>query len=146
MRSDSGSIVLDGTTVRYRSRNHGTWDISLSTIRVIGEATNQYGPFADDYFLCFATSPQHWHEASFYAEGREVFVAALSRELGFQLIPGLVNSTDFASRILWPPTLAGQPMFQYTDIAPRNWLARLLGLVRNRQTYSSAVKSAFALE
>ena len=140
----SGAISLGDDVIRYHSPN-GTWELPIDRIRVIGEATTDHGPFADDYWLCFALDPQQWYEASFYAAGRDVFLKALSDRFGVPFELGLVGSTDFASRVLWPPQLAGKPMFAYAHKWPGNRLLRFLvkllgGPFRNVQTYSPDVE------
>ena len=140
---ESGRIQLDGDVIRYRSAAFGDWDLPVSDVRIIGEATNQNGPF-DDYFFCFATGPEMWLEASFYAEGRDEFLRELGARLGSPLETGLCHSTDFASRVLWSPSLAGQPMFRFEDIPPKGFLGLLFGSLQNRQTYSEQVAAALA--
>jgi hypothetical protein len=124
---ESGHILLDGDVIRYRSAASGDWDLPVSDVRIIGEATNQNGPFADDYFFCFASGPGMWHEASFYAEGRDEFLRLLGAKLGSPLQAGLYGSADFASRVLWPPQLAGEPMFDSTTFRRRAFLVESLG-------------------
>lgn len=144
--SESGHILLDDDVIRYRSTVYGVWDLPVSGVRIVGEATNQSGPFADDYFFCFATGPSMWREASFYAEGRDRFLRALGKKLGTPLEAGLCKSADFASRVLWPPSLAGDPLFRFDDIRPKGLLGKLFGSLRNRQTYSDRVVVVLAGE
>ena len=141
---DSGQILLDGDVIRYRSTVYGDWDLPVSEVRIIGEATNQNGPFADDYFFCFATGPGMWCEASFYAEGCEEFLRSLGAKLGAPLEIGLCHSTDFASRVLWPPSLAGQPMFRFNDVRPKGLLGKIFGPWQNHQTYSDQIAAVLA--
>jgi hypothetical protein len=136
--SGSGYIQLDGDSIRYRSTAYGDWDLALSDVRLIGECTNQSGPFADDYFFCFATGPGMWFEASFYADGIDEFLQAISAKLATSIDAGLCNSTDFASRVLWPLSLAGEPMFIYSPV-PSGIVKRLLGMARVQHTYSPHV-------
>jgi hypothetical protein len=120
LESDSGRLWLDGEELCYESKTHDSWRIRIADIRVLGEMTNQNGPFADDYFLCFVTDASgHWHEASFYADGFDTCLAALGERWEHDLGVGLCHSTDFASRILWPAHLGDQPMFEFTQEAPR---------------------------
>ena len=140
----SGTISLRGDMIRYEIASGG-WELPIGGVRVIGEATTDHGPFADDYWLCFATSPNEWYQASFYAEGREEFVKALSARLGAQLKLHLVASTNFASRVLWPSPLKDKPMFLYTDKWPTNSLLGMVvkllgGPFRNVQTYAPEVE------
>ena len=134
MALDSGKIALDGETIKYTSTTYGNWELELSQILVIGESTNQNGPFTDDYFFCFATGPWMWREASFYAEGTEEFLKALSERLGIEIRLELISSTDFASRVLWPAGLVGKPMFRFVEVPFRSWTERI------DQTYSDVVQ------
>ena len=142
--SESGRILLDGDVIRYRSTVYGDWNLLVPDERVIGEATNQNGPFADDYFFCFATGPEMWREASFYAEGRDEFLRTLGAKLGNPLEAALCNSADFASRVLWPQSLAGEPMFRFDDIPQKGLLGKLFKSSQNRQTYSERIAAVLA--
>jgi len=66
-----------------------------------------------------------WFEASAYAEGEEPFREQLSTALGASLRFGLANSTDFASRILWPPALTDRPLFTFSRVTGPGYLRRL---------------------
>jgi hypothetical protein len=141
---DSGVLSLRNCRICHEWTN-GAWDVPVDQVRVIGEATTDIGPFADDYWLYFATRADLWYEASFYAAGRDVFLKALSEQLGDKLVLGLCNSTNFASRVLWPPHLVGKPMFVYTPKWPPNRFSRaavklLGGPFQNLQTLSDEVK------
>jgi len=117
------STVIDKSplieTVEGRLRyggDHVPWDIAIANIAVIAEYTNQNGPYADDYFLVFMERGNaQWYEASFYAQGRGEALKWLAIQLGADLECQLCNSTDFRSRVMWPPALAGREMFQWTS-------------------------------
>ena len=92
------------------------WRTPLSAVKVIGELTNQSGPWGDDYLLALVTDENgSWFEASFYAEGANEFLVSLSTRLGDQLQWSLCNATEFRSRVMWPPQLAGSPMFEFRE-------------------------------
>jgi len=138
----SGNIRLHGSVIQYTSATYGDWSVEVDDVRIIGEATNQDGPFADDYFLCFAIGPGSWYEASFYATGRDPLLADLGKQFGVELQLRLMGSTDFNSRILWPIELEGSPMFEYRDVRPSGVIESLKGLIgigQNRQFYSGQV-------
>ncbi len=137
----SGSLVLIDNCIRYRSDDSAGWELPVTAVRVIGEATNDHGPFLDDYFLCFVASTENWYEASFYAGGREEFLKSLDNVLGSRLEMKLVGSTDWDSNILWPPHLAGLKMFSYKPVEPKTLLGRLFGSWSNTQCYSDEVLS-----
>jgi hypothetical protein len=136
-------IQLDADVIRYWSRDFG-WELPIADVGVVGEATNPSGPWGIDYLLYFATGPDLWFEASFYADGRDEFLLALGEALGNPLELGLCNSVDYASRVLWPRSLAGQPMFQYSDVPPKTWLGKLIGPIYKLQTLSGPVATVLA--
>jgi hypothetical protein len=140
---DSGHIELSGEMIRYSSATYSGWTIRASDVRVIGEATDQSGPFVD-YCLCFATGPEMCYEASFYADGRDTFLWELGERLGVLLQPGLASSTDFASRILWPAKLVDKPMFKYQNVPSKTLVGRLFRLEQCEQTYSDDALAAFS--
>ena len=113
----------------------------IDDLRLLGESTNQNGPFEDDYFLCFASDDSGWMEASFYSDGRGNFLKELSEILDSNLSLDLMHSTDFASRILWPEALRGEPMFSFTDAPAETFLGRIFGSFRNTQTFASKAQS-----
>jgi hypothetical protein len=140
----SGTITLRGDLIRCESA-YGTWELPIDRVRVIGEATTDHGPFVDDYWLCFATSPKEWYEASFYAAGRDEFLKALSARFVVPIELRLVASTKYASRVLWPAILVDKPMFVYTGKWPSNRLLRVVvkllgGPLRNVQAFSQDVE------
>lgn len=131
--------MLDGETIRYRSPTYGEWEIPLSALRVLGAYTNEDGPGLDDWFLFFGSDDGEARVASAYGRGRDGFLADLSARLGTPLSLDLVFSTTFASRVLWPPSLAGQPLFENTRVpAPTLW-QRALGVEYVTQAYTPPV-------
>ncbi len=112
----SGELECAGGVLSYRSGDGG-WSILISAIRLIGEYTNSDGPFLDDYFLVFLTAVEDgWHQASFYAEGRDEALRSIETRIGATIEPGLCDSTTFRTRILWPPHLKGEELMK---VAPR---------------------------
>jgi len=143
MPEDSGRIELVGDTIGYESATYSSWAINVGDVRIVGEATNENGPFSDDYFLCFATAREKWHEASIHARGFDTFLSVLSARLGSALQLGLTASTGFGSRILWPHELADKPMFAYEAAPAQSMVGRLVGATTCRQAYSDVVMAAF---
>ena len=138
---DSGKLTFEDGEIRYDSTTFASWRLRLADIRVIGEATNDSGPQQDDYFLCFACDAQRWFEASFYAAGRDELLSALEEQLSTPMLLQLAGSTDYASRILWPANLTGEPMFDYEEIPPTGLWNRIksLNLPQVKQSFSQAV-------
>lgn len=134
-------ITLEDDVINFISTVYSDWTMRVGDLRLLGEYTNQDGPHADDYFLCFATDSSGWNEASFYSEGRDEFLASLGTILGEDLSLELGHSTDFSSRILWPEARRGEPMFAFTDVPPKSIIGRVFGSLRNRQTFTDQALS-----
>jgi len=137
----TSTLELCDGLIRYRVDNSPVWEMPIADARVIGEMTNDHGPLLDDYFICFATDANIWYEASFYADGRDEFLKSTSAFLGCELPLSLAGSTIFQSNVLWPPHLAGKPMFRFIPKRPKAWLCRLLGLSSNIQCFTDEVLS-----
>jgi hypothetical protein len=106
----SGKLDCDGRQISYHFEER-SWSVAISDIRLIAEFTTELGPWADDYFLVFLTAPENgWHEASFYAEGRDEMLDRLGKTLGVELELGLCNSAVFKTRIIWPLHLVDEAL------------------------------------
>ena len=127
---DSGEFSLVGDVLTYRSGGYGCWELPIAEITIIGEYTNEDGPFADDYFLVFVRDGEPgWLEGSFFADGRDAILKELSARLGADLSCGQAHLATFRSRILWPDHLKGRVLFEF----------RPEGILRNRQSISGDV-------
>lgn len=112
--NDSGRYQIVDGVISYRSEVYNSWELPVSDVTVIGEYTNEDGPFADDYFLVFLSlSESGWFEGSFYGKGRDELLVELSRLLRSEILLGLSHSTTFTSRILWPENLKGETFFDF---------------------------------
>ena len=140
-RSDSGTLALRDGTICYTSEGYGTWELPVDRVRVIGEYTDENGPYADDWFLVFVTSDGSWYEASNYADvqdkpKRRAFEQALESHFkGIILEPGdrsLASSTTFNSLIMWPPELSGRKLFDFQPVRGNNPWERLVRLIFRR--------------
>ncbi|MEM9252799.1 MAG: hypothetical protein AAGB29_10665 [Planctomycetota bacterium] len=151
----SGRVWLEGEVIRYRwptrvgwmqrvRPRFDEWSLSLDRVCVVGEHTNESGPFADDYFMSFAHADETWVDVSRYAEGFDAFASGLADRLQAGLLTGLAGSTTFASRILWPETHLDRPMFTYTTRKPASWWGRVFDLGSNVQTLSPDCLDAIA--
>lgn len=128
MRKPSGELRVQQDAVIYSVPDGGGWRVPVAHIRVIAEFTNDHGPVGDDYFFVFVAREEYF-EASFYADGRDEFLAELGQWLNHPLKPGLCHSTELASRILWPARLEGHPLF---SIVPEKPTGNIFGKLRQR--------------
>lgn len=107
------------------------WSINVCDIVVIAEYTTVGGPHVDDYFLVFVTREQgefYYSNVTMYAAGIDESLTKLESILGCSLEFRLQSSTDWNSRVVWPPELCGSAYFRYEEVMPEG----LWGWVRGR--------------
>jgi len=123
------AVSGDGAAIEYRDGNGELiWSTPVQAVVVMAEYTNPYGPHLDDYFLVFIFNEQgqgYIREASFYSAGRDELLSELSKRWNDDLRLGLCNSTDWKSRVIWPPQFASREDFTFTEVPPRSFLDRL---------------------
>jgi len=104
------------------------WELAISTLTLIAEHTTNEGPLYDDYFLHFwshENGQTFCADVSLYVEGLHEAIEILSDKLGTKLEFGLCGSTEWDSRIMWPPELAGHPYFRFREVLPETLKDRL---------------------
>lgn len=111
----SGKLELKDSRLSYTSPDYGEWEITADDVVVFGDYTTDNGPVIDDWFMVFVLNDRTWAEASNYCAGSEDVREALAKRWNVESLYGeLCYHTDFASRVIWPMELAGQPLFQFT--------------------------------
>jgi hypothetical protein len=137
----SGEIRCADDSISYRSSS-GDCSLPISAIRLIGEYTTSEGPCIDDYFFVFLTAPEGgWHQASFYAKGRDEALQLLGEKIGAPIEAGLCNSTEFKTRIIWPLRLKNQAMMDVLPPTKQNFWQKLIG--ERMIALSPAAREAF---
>jgi len=127
--AESGVLTLDGDHIRYASKDFGNWEIKVRDLLVVGELTNQDGPFVDDWWLAFVTEANgHWYEASVYASGVPELCKSLGQRLGVNLEITLAASADFKSNILWPAHLQARPLLRDVENPPTTLIGRVFNV------------------
>lgn len=131
----SGRIDLTGDRLSYTPPRGTGWSVELTEIRLIAEETIE--AMGDDWFIHLALQSE-WYSFSFYAAGfQEVWDRIAERFPGIKM--ELSRSASFASRVLWPAQLHGQPLFDYQpEPNPPLW-RRLTGSQRIESTLTSTV-------
>jgi hypothetical protein len=121
-------VIRDGLIV-YSFKGETLWECEASDIICFAEYTDVNGPYADDYFFVFITrnSDQLFdlYTASFYSEGRDALLDYLGELWGFEVRLGLVDSTDWKSRVLYPQRLADQSFYEFREVRETEFLKRL---------------------
>src|SRR5476649_2469445 len=89
-------------------------EIDYDEIVIVGEYTNQNGPFTDDHFLALLFRDGRYREIPLFTPAEPV-LAELEAKRGIVFKAGLTFSTDFASRIFYPDSLKGKPLLEFRE-------------------------------
>lgn len=113
-------LEINGTTIECRDDSGTThWSLQIEDIVLMAEYTTNEGPWLDDYFFVFVTVEKnklYFATCSFYADGRNEVLARLREQLGSPIKLVLINSSEWNSRVLWPPEMAGREYFTFTEV------------------------------
>jgi protein-S-isoprenylcysteine O-methyltransferase Ste14 len=112
-------LLSDGVVISHEAQDHEIWQIVIAELTCVGEYTNDNGPWDDDYFLVFGVKTGLWYEAPFNSDGRDETIEVLGKALDCDLHFGLIQSTSFASRIIWPKELEGKPLIVEKRVNPK---------------------------
>ncbi len=127
-KHESPRLSLEGSRLIFTTHEI-EWELKVSEIRVIGECTTPQGPFDDDYFLVFVTGPDRFFRAPVSCLDSEQTLNRLLKNLdGSHIQFGLANITQLASRVIWPPSLADQELFEFREVESTGlgkWLGKL---------------------
>lgn len=86
--------------------------LDLDRVRVIAEYTTPYGPKQDDWFVKLIVSATESYELSMYDSQSETVQEEMRTHFGLSLITSLYGSTDWASQVMYPAEVAGQPLWR----------------------------------
>lgn len=76
----------------------------------------------DDWFIVFVTRDLEWVEASNYCAGLNQVRAHLADIWKMENLHGSLScKTDFSSHVIWPETLSGHPLFEFTKLPQSLW-------------------------
>ena len=146
--NSSGHLRIEAGMIRYAVASAPDWQLPITDVALVGEYTTDAGPAGDDYFLVFVRADGTCFTASFYAQGRDEAIAALSAALRSEIRPGLCDSTSWRSRVLWPADVKGQALFDLVVEPPRSFGGKMLraaGLQRAELVLSTAVRARLGL-
>lgn len=121
MHTDTYYIKNDFLHYEYEN---GSWQCPIKEIRCIGEYTNAFGPFVDDYFFVFLTK-EFIYTGSFYANDCHSVFEELKLILQSEWHLTLIGSAIWASYILYPGELAGKPLYSETYSKPKNTIGKI---------------------
>jgi hypothetical protein len=107
----AASIVVDDESLAYFGPGGAHWRAPLKQIRLLGELRS---PSLDDsHVLAVAIDDTgSWLQAPCCATGIDEALEKLGRAWGFPMRLQLTTHEAELSRVLWPPPLAGEQMFE----------------------------------
>jgi hypothetical protein len=141
-QEDLGQVHISHTVVDYRSRSYTSWNIDLLNVRIVGEFTDEAGPYCEDQFLVFVTGRGKRFDLPFGACGFSEARQHIGHFLNALLEPRLAFSTALNSAVLWPPALEGKPLFRFMEVQPNGVIDYIIGSIAGRAVdweYSEAV-------
>ena len=124
--------LVDNNIIRTRD-GQTLFEISISEIKVIGEYTNDEGPYHDDWFLTILTN-EDWYEIPMYLEDFNKFLNVLGEKLETKFILHFANSTNWKSRIIYPEKFADQEIYKIEEILPQTFLGKLSRIFGRKRT------------
>jgi hypothetical protein len=134
----TAELRLENSTLSYRDEQGQTrWEVCVSNLVLIAEYTTNEGPWCDDYFFIFWAREDgklFVSKCPLLSNSSAVF-EELGRRLGDEIHLGLIDSTDWKSRVVWPPKLAGEDYFTFTKARSEKWLTSLWYQVIGTQEY-----------
>ncbi|WP_192823110.1 hypothetical protein [Rufibacter sp. LB8] len=109
-------LTIEANQVIYEMDPRNKWVMDIGKIKFIGEDTTANGPWEPDYFFVFAEKENEWWQAPNEAVKEMGFWTQLSEKLNCEVGPTLAASTQWATKVLYPVSLAGQEMFEIIQI------------------------------
>ena len=103
-------------------------ELSTDSRTFSSQDTTNAGPWAEDYFLIFVEADHdklYVARASLYSNGIEEVLRGLGQRWNANIELQLLNSTEWKSRVLWPPELVGTEYFEFKEIEPQTITNRL---------------------
>lgn len=126
----SGTVKLEIDEIVFTHKGKELLRFPLSEIKVIGEMTTIADPMANDWYFVFVTKDNKEYFMPAYANNMESFQKQLGDKLETYIIGTLFASVVINSNIIYPKVLAGQKLFEFNNVEPKNvWekIERLLG-------------------
>ena len=110
--------------LKLADRSDNQISLPFSRIRIVGEYTNEDGPYAADHFLLLVTAERDVYviESESLDESTVESLCELTNsDLSFSLLGG----TTFASRCIWPREVLDSQVIRFIDRSPMSMELRL---------------------
>lgn len=127
MSSDKSRVFYQDGSIHFSPANGNGWQIPVQRIRAIIEYTTEEGPFAPDHFLVFVDRSATEHHLPLSAEGCSDVIKQVGEVLRADVDLNLSSSTKFASRVVFPDSIAGSDGYKL-EKAKRSLTQRLFHL------------------
>lgn len=141
---DSSRVSISAGVIQFESRE-GSFTLNVDDILLVGELSSESWTFSDDYSIQLFTGVESVFDVVYSATGFCELIAGLGERLGHPPQGRLFNSTTWASRVLWPATLEGRPVYTFTPVLgttmlERAWHRLVGGPFLNRQELAPEIR------
>lgn len=128
--AEAWEISADSISVRLAAGEVRT--IERFSIALIGEYTNENGPFADDYFLALVTCDDEAYDVPLDSSSA-IYLEDLRNFTGCDMNLALAGDTSFNSSVIWPIELRGAEFIRFERISCFRVRLKLIPLADIRQ-------------
>ena len=135
---------FDGETLRYTPPDKLGWELHKSKIAAVAETTYAGTDYGMTPAYCFLERKGTYFLVPYNAPGCQFAMTALSLAMRTNLSFTFQKTRGLESRIIWPRTLRGQPMFIYTRLPAKGLLGRVFRAPDVEQKITLAVLKMLA--
>jgi hypothetical protein len=123
-------LYIKNDTIYLKHNTITLVEIPIAEIKMIGEYTNDKGPFQDDWYVSFYYGENEYFEFSMNTNEIMDMLSNLGKRLNSEIIPSLFSSTDWKSQILFPQKYKGNPIWEIKELESKSPFEKLKAFFR----------------
>lgn len=105
-------VLLENEELHLTAGDAELLVLQRSAIHLVGEYTNEDGPFAEDHFFVIVSNTNEIYETGMSRISDDLF-QQLSSWLGAEIASELEGETTFKSRAMWPSRFRGYAFLDF---------------------------------
>jgi len=140
MPSTINDLSIRDDTVVAQCGQREVWRVRIGDVAVLGEMT--FDAWGDDHFFVLVEDDGKWSEIPSSVAGLDAVLEAVHAKWAMPFTTLLANSVVWATTVLCPPALRGQPLLELHTL-PQPWWRRLLGMGPSREMRLSPVITSY---
>lgn len=106
MIENQSRVCLQNDILQFNPEDQFGWEFPVNCVKSIIEYTTEEGPFAPDHFLVFVDGSVTEYHLPLDTEGSLDVIEQIGNVLGANIDLKLFSSTEFASRVVFPDSIA----------------------------------------